>query len=459
MILMLVWCDDGCRTGGIQVKMPLYSKVADDLRQQILTGELFDRIPPEITLASSFQVSVPTVKRALGILEGEDVIVRIRGKGTFVRSEVKKVPQTTGGTEQLRVQMKEELKEQLKEELKEELKEQFAHEQPQQQSQEQPVAEISRRVEPRSIAVGVILPKARDGFSRRLLSGIIEGLSENGARALVDFSNNDREREGEIIAGLLQAGVDGLIIFPMDGEIYNKDLLRLSLERFPVVFVDRWLPGIDISRVVSQHANGVKEAVDALYAAGHRNMALVFTGEFSASTESVIERTKGFREGLGANGISPTDDTVWIPAFKADGTFQDAEDYLVNKLRQHPDVTALVGVSSRDVRMAAKAARVVGRSIPNDLSIVGFDIGVEFSGIGELFGNRAEDFPVAWIDQSEFVIGREAAGVVSRLIAGSDKTGVIEVPTTFHWGRTCATVSVSEEGGVHMIAMAGETKK
>ncbi|MHB1629393.1 MAG: GntR family transcriptional regulator [Bacilli bacterium] len=422
------------------MKTPLYSHVADDLRQQIRTGELLDRIPPETTLASNFQVSVPTVKKALGILETEDVIVRIQGKGTFVRPEARQGLQVSGNVKE--------------------------GEQHGENSEEQPkgqsVVEALRRTGDKPTMVGVILPMAQDGFPRRLLSGILEGLSEHGVHGVVDFSGSERERESEIVASFLRAGVDGLIVFPVDGEIYNKDLVLLSIERFPLVFVDRWFPGIDASRVVSQHANGVKEAVNALYALGHRSMALVSVAvNFPTSTESVVERTKGFLEGLKGNGIIPMDETLWVREVKEDAAFHDAQahEYLVNKLRQHPEVTALVGISSTDVQIALKVARLAGRNVPDDLSIVGFDIGAECSDVGSLFGESAEDFPVGWIDQSEVAIGKEAAGLMSRLIAGSGKTEVIEVPATFRWGRTCAAAPTSPERSFQMMAAVDEVKR
>ena len=209
------------------MKKLLYSQVLDDLRRQIRAGTLVDRVPPETTLASSFQVSVSTVKKALGILEAEDLIVRIQGRGTFVRSEAMQVLQSSEDAnedEQVREQPEAERKERVKEPLV------------QDPSLVRAADNTPRRMVHKATVVGVILPSAvQDGFSRRLLSGMLEGLAENGARALVDFSGNDHERESEIITGFLQSGVDGLIIFPMDGEIYNKDLLRLSLERFPIV--------------------------------------------------------------------------------------------------------------------------------------------------------------------------------------------------------------------------------
>lgn len=406
------------------MEKPLYSQVVDGLRQQIRIGELLDRIPPETVLASNFRVSVSTVKRALAILEAEDVVVRIQGKGTFVRSEPKQALQLSGATHG---------------EVSSEVH-------PETRTEARVGASVTGRTSGGPTLVGVILPMARDGFSRRLLSGVLEGLSAKGMHGMVDFSEGDRERESEIVANFLEAGARGLIVFPVNGEIYNKDLVLLSIERFPLVFVDRWLPGIDVSRVVSQHANGVRDAVNALHAAGHRNMALVSVAAmFPASTESVVERTKGFVEGLKTLGIIPTDGSLWVREVNADDAFQTAEEYLAAMLRQHPEVTALVGVSSSDVPLVLKAARMAGRRVPADLSLVGFDIGVEFSDIGGLFGERAEDFPIAWIDQSEVIIGREAADLVGRLVAGSEKTEVIEVAATFHWGRTCVAVSPSQD--------------
>ncbi len=403
------------------MKRPLYSQVVDDLRQQIRDGELLDRVPPETELASSFQVSVSTVKKALGILEAEDIVVRIQGRGTFVRSEAQQVLQLSGGVKEP------------------------------EHAREQATVEVPQRATDKSSVVGVILPEARDGFARRLLSGVIGGISDTGASALVDFSGGDRERESKIVAKFLQAGVDGMIVLPGYGEMYNRDFVQLSFERFPLVFVDRWFPGIDISRVVSQNANGVMEAVNALHAAGHRNMALVCADLFATSTESIVERTKGFLEGLKNNGVIPTDEALWIPEFRAETALQDAQNYVVDKLRRYPEVTAIVGVSTLDVQIALEAAYVVGRSVPNDLSIAGFDVGSDFSNFGRLFGGRAEDFPVAWIDQSELVIGQEAAGVVSRLIAGSATTEVIEVPAKFHWGRTCGPAPAFQETGQPVI--------
>ncbi len=65
---------------------PLHAQIREALRDRILDGSLraHDRLPSESELIDEFGVSRITVRRALGDLEGERVIFRLPGKGSFV---------------------------------------------------------------------------------------------------------------------------------------------------------------------------------------------------------------------------------------------------------------------------------------------------------------------------------------------------------------------------------------
>lgn len=71
-------------------KIPFYFHIESLIRQKILTGQLQpgERLPPEKDLASQFGVSQITVRTALANLEAENLISRMRGKGTFVTKNV-----------------------------------------------------------------------------------------------------------------------------------------------------------------------------------------------------------------------------------------------------------------------------------------------------------------------------------------------------------------------------------
>jgi len=69
---------------------PLYSRMATIIQYKITSGqyEPGERLPTEEELAQNFGVSKITVRNALSILEAGGLIVRSRGKGTFVADAI-----------------------------------------------------------------------------------------------------------------------------------------------------------------------------------------------------------------------------------------------------------------------------------------------------------------------------------------------------------------------------------
>ena len=67
-------------------KDPIYKRVTDILRERILRGDypLGSPAPSEWTLRQEFQISSTTARRCLNDLEGEGLVYRRQGKGTFV---------------------------------------------------------------------------------------------------------------------------------------------------------------------------------------------------------------------------------------------------------------------------------------------------------------------------------------------------------------------------------------
>lgn len=64
-----------------------YRRIVNDLRDGVLSGRLEPdaQLPSENELAARYQVSRPTVRRALAVLRGEGLIVTNQGRGAFVR--------------------------------------------------------------------------------------------------------------------------------------------------------------------------------------------------------------------------------------------------------------------------------------------------------------------------------------------------------------------------------------
>lgn len=69
--------------------MERYDRALSQLREMIGGSEaaINNRLPPERSLAAELGVGRRTLRRALGTLESEGLILRHRGRGTFVRNE------------------------------------------------------------------------------------------------------------------------------------------------------------------------------------------------------------------------------------------------------------------------------------------------------------------------------------------------------------------------------------
>ena len=67
---------------------PRAQRVAADLRQRILSGDLAPgtKLPPHQELAAHYEVAPLTMRRALAALEEDGLVSREPGRGTFVRA-------------------------------------------------------------------------------------------------------------------------------------------------------------------------------------------------------------------------------------------------------------------------------------------------------------------------------------------------------------------------------------
>ncbi len=66
--------------------VPIYEQVVDQVKNQVITGELSENEPlPSVrALSGTLKISALTVKKAYDRLEEEGFVVTIHGKGTYV---------------------------------------------------------------------------------------------------------------------------------------------------------------------------------------------------------------------------------------------------------------------------------------------------------------------------------------------------------------------------------------
>lgn len=369
-----------------EASIPLYRAIYNDLIQKINTGfyKKGDKLPSEKELADEYNVSRITSKKALEMLADEGLIIRVPGRGSFVKDD-------------------------------------------------ETDDKDSKPSNNKYTLVGVILPDFSEAYGTGLLSGIEKQASEENCFIVVKRSYGRQDVEEEIIDSMIQFGVDGIIIMPVHGELYNRKLLQLTLEGFPIVSVDRCLSGIHVSFVGTDNVIASEKAIDYLFSLGHTNIAIMCPPYKNTST--IEERIEGYIKSYAKHGVS-LDESIWltnltstIPSKNTEENRKKDIEKIVDFLQKNPHVTCIYALEYNIALIAMKAAKMIGKSIPQDLSILCFDSPY----------NYADEYVFTFVRQKEAEMGKTALKLVlKQMKEGRKKIEKIYLDSELVIGTTTA---------------------
>ena len=213
--------------------------------------------------------------------------------------------------------------------------------------------------------IGLTLPLVADAYFGPMLSGAAEALYESDMRIVLAPTLHEHDREVSLLERLMRGTTDGAIL--MLPEESADELLTLQRQGFPFVVVDPREPPPDgIACVAAMHASGAKQATEHLLALGHRRIGAIAGSPGWYATE---ERLAGFRAALSAAGILLDPELIVHSDWRIPRGTEAARQLL--SLPDPP--TAIFGFNDNVAIGALHAARERGLSVPDDLSVVGFD--------------------------------------------------------------------------------------
>jgi DNA-binding LacI/PurR family transcriptional regulator len=258
----------------------------------------------------------------------------------------------------------------------------------------------------RTESVGVVIPEPgsrlfMDPVFPRLLRGIGEELSANGLQMALfaPQSPEDVHRLEQYLAG---GHVDAVLLLTL----HESDSLpgRLQARGIPTVFGGRPRGSPTVSFVdVDNHAGG-RRAAEHLIAQGRRRIAHIGGphGSLAAS-----DRLQGFREAM------------WDAALRSDlvehGDFdRDSGEIAMERLLATAHgIDAVFAASDAMAAGAMWAVQVLGRRVPEDVAVIGFDD----SPIA-----AATQPPLSSVRQPIEEMGRETARLVLSLSTAGDQS-------------------------------------
>ena len=344
-------------------QLSLYRKTTLYLANLILNNlhEPNYRLPTESELAATQNISRITARKAYKEIEDLHIITRVKGKGTFI------APGTT-----------------------------FAD--------LDPILQTNR--ERAFKQVGAILPL----YNSQHVMEINAAISENagGVKLLSSFSNMSQQNEQMLINEYIQMGVNGLIIYPVDNEIYNTSLINLSISNFPVVLVDRNLPGLTFPTVMSDHKNMIKLALEHLTARGNSHI-LLFNANIKTNS-SLSERRDEYIRVLCECGNY--NNYFFNFEGDTDSTSRSFAASFKDYLHDNPKITAIIALDYSSGIHLLQLADILGIKFPDDYEAVFTDFKTP--------NNSLKTELPTYVEQDSFKLGEEAISMVKNQIERPD---------------------------------------
>lgn len=213
----------------------------------------------------------------------------------------------------------------------------------------------------RSNIIGLIVPTVAHPFFAELTAYVETYAYSRGYKVLVCNSQLDASKEQEYISMLRRNQVDGIIMASHTLEV--EEYKKLSL---PVVTFDRFISN-RIPYVTSDNYQGGKLAVELLLARGCKKIAHM-CGSLHLDMLA-NQRHRAFVDVAEQRNVPYFTVETDINVFEMD----KYEQLLADLMRQHPDIDGLFLNSDIMAIAAVKVCRKLGKRIPEDVKIVGYD--------------------------------------------------------------------------------------
>jgi LacI family transcriptional regulator len=260
----------------------------------------------------------------------------------------------------------------------------------------------------RSQTLGLIIEDVSNPFYSAIARGVEEVARNRGLLVIIASSDEDPERERDLVRLLCERRVDGLLIVPAgDDQSFLQPELSLGTR---AVFIDRPPGRLEADAVLLDNVGGARGGVEHLLAQGHRRIGMV--GD-AVTIFTAVERLRGYREALEAAGLGVDEALVRLGVHGT--TAAEAATRELLALPEPP--TALFSGNNRITIGALRALDVHDRRV----ALVGFD---DFE-LAEMLA-----LPVTVIAYDAAELGRQAAELLARRLAGDARPpGQVVLPT------------------------------
>lgn len=284
----------------------------------------------------------------------------------------------------------------------------------------------------RSQIIGFVCSDISDRFFSTAMRGICDVAEAAGYQVIVINSDDKLDGERAGVQSLISHQVDGIIVSPVSPS-HAEHLAELA-EAGPLVALDRPLTLDRVDSVVTDNRHAADSAVTRIINAGHTRIALLASAQpeeqpklrrsgggftVQGTTRPATDRARGYLDAHRRHQIHVDRRAV---LFSPQDQYEERIGAITHLLREARP-TALFTTDSSMTTAAYQSVMASGLSIPDDVSLVGFD---DFEWTTLVVPN------ISVVVQPAREMGRTAAELLIARIEGSVKPGRNAViPTSY----------------------------
>ncbi|MFE1798700.1 LacI family DNA-binding transcriptional regulator [Streptomyces sp. NPDC059517] len=209
-----------------------------------------------------------------------------------------------------------------------------------------------------TMTIGLVIPDLLNPFFTEVAAAALEAARTRGWHVVV-YDTADRAEEERGTLQVISSQVDAVIGYFSCPESELEAFTR----GMPVVLIGREGRSTRFSSIRIDGQEGVHAAVAHLVAKGHTRIGML---DHHTRAEPSIRHT-WFTAAAAAHGIDPG------AVVGADQTADGGGSALKELLSAHPDVTGVFTFNDIIAIGALREARRIGRNVPQDLAVIGFD--------------------------------------------------------------------------------------
>ncbi len=258
----------------------------------------------------------------------------------------------------------------------------------------------------KQITLGLVLNDLEISRKNTMVMEVLTGVYNYTEEENIDFvflaTSTIKQNKKSFREFINEKGISGAVVQGLKmNDPYFKEIESAN---FPVALIDMVALGENVCNISIDNEKASEEAVQALIHHGHSHIGMI-NGRREAYVS--VEREAGYIQALKKNNIDLNQEYVQYANFSEKISVEITRDLLTN----NPEITALFCASDLMAIGAMKAISELGLTVPEDISIIGFD---------DIVLNEFLTPKLSSVSQNMEIIGYEAARRTHQMIQGKE---------------------------------------